>query len=159
MPTKTDLTRLAPDALAAEVARREADAQREEAQRAERLEAARREWAERTWAARDQTEADLQQQGQDARAAFSAAVKAADLAGAFAAWSAERASRYARESARNKAVNAGSVLGQRVDNIPDLRWYSPDFLARLEEEADKHARANGYDLADELVPDAPTEVE
>jgi hypothetical protein len=160
MPTKTpDLTKLSADDLAAEVARREAEATAEQQARAERLEEARRAWATDTWARRDQLEADLQQQAQDAREAFSAAVKAADLPGAFEAWMAERAARYARESARNKAVAAGSTLGEDVTRIPNLRWYDPDFVARLEAEADKLARENGYALADELVPEAPTGVE
>jgi hypothetical protein len=159
MPTKTDLTKLSADDLTAEVARREAEAAAEQAARAERLEQARRAWATDTWAKREQTEADLVQQARDAREAFSAAVKAADLSGAFEAWMHERASRYARESARNKAVAAGSTLGEDVTRIPNLRWYDPDFLSRLEAEADQLARENGYDLADKLVPDSSTEVE
>jgi hypothetical protein len=145
--------------LADEVARRQQQAETEQAARMERLEKARRECATTTWANRAQTEADLVQQGQDAREAFSAAVKAGDLAGAFEAWMAERTTRYAREAARNKAAGAGSLLGEDITRIPDLRWFDPDFLSRLEGEADQHARANGYDLADTLVPEAPMEVD
>lgn len=159
MPAKT-LTNLTADELAAEVARREAEAQAEAAAHAQRLEDARRTWAAETWAGREQTEADLIQRGQDAREAFTAAVKAADLPAAFAAWMRERSARYARESVRNKTVNAGHAVGDsQANHLPDVRWYDPDFLRRLEDEADKHARTVGYDLADELVPDAPTEVE
>jgi hypothetical protein len=160
MPTKTpDLTKLSADDLTAEVARREAEAATEQAARAELLEQARHAWATDTWAKRDQTDADLMQQGQDAREAFSAAVRSADLPGAFKAWIAERSARYAREGARNKAMQAGSALGEDITRIPNLRWYDPDFLSRLEAEADKLAREHGYALADELVTEAPTEVE
>lgn len=158
MTTKT-LTNLPDDALAAELARREAEAQREAADRAQRLEDAREKWAADTWAGREQTEAELQERGTKAREEFTAAVQAADLPAAFAAWMTERTARYAREALRNRARQAGAMLGERTDNIADLRWYDPDFLRRLEEEADKHARANGYDLTDELAPDVPTEVE
>jgi len=159
MSTKTpDLTKLDADALAAELNRRESETQRDQAERAERLEVARHEWAADTWAKREQLEADLQDQGRAAREAFSAAVKAADLPGAFEAWMAERQARYTREALRNRAAGAGRVLGDpQADHLADVRWYSPDFLARLEEEADKHARANGYDQVDELAPPMPTE--
>ncbi len=157
--TAKNLTNLTTDDLAKEVARREAEAQREQRERAQQLEAARKAWAAQTWAQHAQTEEKLQECGQRAREQFTAAVQAADLLAAFAAWMDERSARYARESARNKVVQAGTALGERVDHIPDLRWYDPDFLKRLEEEADKHARTIGYDLADEIVPDAPTEVE
>ena len=158
MTSKT-LTNLPADDLAAELARRETEAQREATERAQRLADARKTWAEQTWTRREQSEADLIERGREAREAFTAAVKVADLPGAFEAWMIERASRYARESLRNRIVSAGRELGERVDNIAELRWYTPDFLARLEEEADKHARDNGYDLTDELVPDVPTEVQ
>lgn len=159
MTTKTtDLTKLNADDLAAELARREAEAAEQETARAERLEQARHAWAAETWANRDQTEENLKARGEQAREDFSAAVKAGDLPGAFAAWMHERAARYAREATRNKAQNAGMTIGDDLaPHMPPLRRYSPDFLSRLEEEADSHARANGYDLADELVPDAPTE--
>lgn len=160
MTTTPKISDLPAEQLAAELARREQEQRRKQAEHAQRLEAARRTHAEQTWNAREQTEAELQERGQRAREEFSAAVKSADLAGAFAAWMAERASRYARESVRNKTAGAGRVLGDdQANHLADVRWYSPDFLARLEDEADKAARANGYDLADELVPDAPTEVE
>lgn len=158
MSTKTaDLTKHDTDALAAELARREQQAQQEADERAARLEQARREWATRTWEAREQIEADLTEQGRTAREEFSAAVKAGDLPAAFKAWMAERAARYARESVRNKGQRAAQALGKDVHRLADLRWYSPDFLARLEEEADQHARANGYDRAEELAPEMPTE--
>lgn len=157
MTTKT-LTNLPDDALAAEMARRQEHAEAEAADRAQRLEDARRQWAADTWAGREQTEAELQERGNKAREEFSAAVQAADLPAAFAAWMTERTTRYARESLRNRVRQAGGMLGERTDNIADVRWYDPDFLRRLEEEADKYARANGYDLTDELVPDVPTEV-
>lgn len=159
MPTKT-LTNMTAEELATELARRQEAQAAEAAERAQRLEDARKAWAEQTWNGREQTEAELQERGAKAREAFSAAVRAADLPGAFAAWIAERSARYARESVRNKTVNAGRAIGdEQANHLADVRWYDPDFLRRLEDEADKHARANGYDLADEIVPDAPSEVE
>ncbi|EYR61920.1 hypothetical protein N866_14275 [Actinotalea ferrariae CF5-4] len=157
MTTKTALTTLDTDALAAELARRQEEKARAEAERAARLDDARRKWAETTWAGRDATEEQLREQGNQHRDAFSAAVRAADLPAAFAAWVAERAARYAREAVRNKAVSAGNTLGHTTNNIAEVRWYDPDFLRRLEHEADQAARVKGYDLADSLVPDAPTE--
>lgn len=158
MPTKT-LSNMSAEELAAELARKQQAQAAEQAERAQRIEDARKAWAEATWTSHADREEDLKAKGEGAREAFSQAVRVSDLSAAFAAWIDERSARYAQESARNKTKAAAGILGERIDHIPDLRWYDPDFLRRLEEEADKQARANGYDLADELVPDAPTEVQ
>lgn len=156
--TRTDITTLDTDALATELARRQDEAATALAERTARLEEARRQWATKTWTERDATDENLRERGANAREAFSAAVKAADLPAAFAAWTIERSARYARESARNKASSAGSFLGHDTSGIAQVRWYDPDFLRRLEEEADRVARTDGYALADELVPDAGGEI-
>lgn len=153
----TDIDNATTQELAAALAAREAAAAKERDDRERRLKADLAAW-DRSFVDRfDQLEATLMAEQDTQRAAFTAAVRAADLPGAFAAWIAERAGRYARTSLRDTYRNAVAATGGDASTVADVRWYDPDLLRRLEAEADQQARLIGYDAADQLAGERPTQ--
>ncbi|WP_210441519.1 hypothetical protein [Nocardioides xinjiangensis] len=160
MPTKTaELTTLSADDLAAELARRAAEEQQRQQEQAERLDNARQAWDAATVDAYRGTDQRLLAEAEQARASFSAAVRGGDLTTALAAWTEERRIRFTRTSLRDITRQSALAIGASTAGLEaDIRYVDPDFLARLEVEADDIAREAGYAAVGDLIGERPTEV-
>lgn len=148
--TPEELQRLAEEAArAAEQAQAELDrrAAQQEAERQVLVVAQDRSLIERHIG----LDQDLEERGKQYGEEFDQAVRDRDLPAAFAAWVNQRSTREARRHIRNEAINAEDRVktGWRV--LPELRYYEPDLLERLQSAGDAAAVSLGADLADQLL--------
>ncbi len=72
----------------------------------------------------------------------------------------ERSTRRARQVVRDAArsAEANARTGEAVSEVL-VRWYHPDFLARLEDRADKLSDRLGDETAERLIGPRPTDTQ
>lgn len=148
------------DELDLQLARAEAEAatlRQERSRRQEReaakLQQARDRWDAEAVAKHRALDAELEQEAAGHGRAFDEAAATGDLNGAYAAWLAERATRYTRQHVRSYAQSAASRVGG--DTLPDLRVYDVDLLERLQLAAERSAGEAGTQRAAGLLGERP----
>lgn len=136
MPNTPNLTRLSADQLAAELARREAEAAAQQAAaaadwKAEQTKRAREVFD--TWRDDDETLTAAEHQAHDD---WRAAVIAAPMVAAFIRM---RQLRHRRSQLRSEAQFAAQLLGEDAEQIPDMGYYGARILDDIRDIADAEA--------------------